>query len=397
MAFFVSSCILSHFTLRHAAFLVLAVIYGLWGSPTPQHFGWVEIVVGLSLMMAITPGRALQSLIKRPDISWLLAGQALLFYGLTIPVLGGLMAGHDPGLILRDVIPFLFLLLPFFMADWRNDSVPAKKLVVAAVVFIGVAYGARVFSGGPGHDPLYLSIAPTVVFAAIYLAGLAGQVLFRSINLKSFIMAAWLMALALLPFAAMIMTVQRASLTLSALALGVLFLLVCWRNPLRAAGPALLIVAMLILFGPVVGAVYDSLLLKQGLVGTNMRVQEAAAVFDAVGHSVWQVFFGKGWGATIASPAVGGVTVNYTHSLLTTYWLKTGMAGVFLLVLYLYGICAPLVRLLGKNPLLAAALAVPVAIDAILYASFKSLDFGLILLLIAMWAEPRPRLRSAPA
>jgi hypothetical protein len=391
----VASGVFTHFTLRHAALLVLAVVYGLWGSPTPQNFGWVEMAVGLSLVVAISPGRALQSLIKKPDVSWLLAGQALLLYGLTIPVIGGLMAGHDPGLMLRDVIPFLFLLLPLFMADWRSDFVPAKKMVVGAVVFIGVAFGARVFSGGPGHDPLYLSIAPTVVFAAIFLAGLAGQFLFRAITLKSFIIAAGLMALALLPFAAMIMTVQRASLTLSALALGVLFLLACWRNPLRAAGPALLIVAMLILFGPVAGAVYDSLLLKQGLVGTNMRVQEAAAVFDAVGHSVWQVFFGKGWGATIASPAVSGVTVNYTHSLLTTYWLKTGMAGVFLLVLYLYGICAPLVRLLGKNPLLAVALAVPVVIDVILYSSFKSLDFGRIFLMIAMWAEPRPRLRSA--
>ncbi|MGZ9098050.1 MAG: hypothetical protein ACXW30_07130 [Micavibrio sp.] len=392
-----ASGILSHFTLRHAALIVLAIVYGLCGSPTPQGFGWAEIVVGLCLVMAISPGRALQSLIKKPDASWLVAGQALLLYGLTIPLIGGVIAGHDPGLMLRDVIPFLFLLLPLFMADWRDDPVGSKKAMIAAVVFIGVAFGARVFAGGPGYDPLYLSIAPTVVFAAIFLAGLAGQILFRAINLKSIILAGGLIALALLPFAAMIMTVQRASLTLSVLALGLLFILACWRNPVRAAGPALLIVAMALLFGSVAGAVYDSLLQKQGLVGTNMRLQEALAVFDAIGNSIWQVFFGNGWGATIASPAVGGVTVNYTHSLLTSYWLKTGLVGVFLLILYLYGVCAPLVRLRGKNPLLAVALAVPVVIDAILYASFKSLDFGLILLLIAMWAGPRARLRGTSA
>ncbi|MBU0858653.1 MAG: hypothetical protein KJ667_01830, partial [Alphaproteobacteria bacterium] len=41
--------------------------------------------------------------------------------------------------------------------------------------------------------------------------------------------------------------------------------------------------------------------------------------------------------------------------------------------------------LLWARPLLAVALGVPLAIDTMLYASFKSLDFGLILLLLTLW------------
>ncbi len=60
---------------------------------------------------------------------------------------------------------------------------------------------------------------------------------------------------------------------------------------------------------------------KTELVGVNMRWQEAAAVFDRLGDNFWAILFGRGWGATVASPAVGGMTVNFTHSLLTSYWL----------------------------------------------------------------------------
>jgi hypothetical protein len=391
-----ASAILSRFSLRHLALVALCLIYGLFGSPTPQDAGWAEMAAGICLFVAIGPKRILLPFIEKPALAWMLAAQFLLFYGMSVPLLFGLMAGYDPGMMLRDVIPFFFLLLPFFMASWQDESVLVKKTATAAIVFIGVAFGARSFMNGAGHDSLYLSIAPTVVFAAIFLAAMAGLTVFRAISPRSIMSAAVLIGLAFFPFAAMIVTLQRASLGLSAVALGCLFLLALWRNPLRAAAPALLIFLVLFLLGPNLGIAYESLMLKQGLVGNNMRLQEAAAVFDALGN-IWQVVLGKGWGATLASPAVGGVTVNYTHNLFTTYWLKTGLAGVVLLALYLFGLVLQLFRLFGKKPLLAMALAVPVAIDAVLYASFKSLDFGLVLLLVALWAEPWPRLRGDPA
>ena len=110
---------------------------------------------------------------------------------------------------------------------------------------------------------------------------------------------------------------------------------------------------------------------------------------ETVGPSPGSILFGKGWGATLASPAVGGMVVNYTHNLLTALWLKTGLIGLILAGLYIAGLAKGLVPLLWTNPVLAVALAVPLVIDTLLYASYKSLDFGLILLLIALYTRPR--------
>jgi len=90
------------------------------------------------------------------------------------------------------------------------------------------------------------------------------------------------------------------------------------------------------------------------------------------------------------------MTVNFTHSLLTSYWLKTGLCGLALVLLYLFRLGIVLARLMPAQPLLAAAIAGPLLIDISLYASFKSLDFGLVLLLIPLWAPAAEKLRQKP-
>jgi hypothetical protein len=192
----------------------------------------------------------------------------------------------------------------------------------------------------------------------------------------------------------MVITLQRAGIGLSFLALAFLLMAACWRRPVRAAGPLMLAVIAVMAFAPVGGNIVDSLLHKQNLVGTNNRFEETAVVFDSVGASPLSILFGQGWGATLADPAVGGVVVNYTHNFFTTYLLKGGLLGLVLAAFYIGGLCFPLLRLLRVNPIIAVALGVPLTIDLTLYASFKSLDFGLILLLAALW--PR-KLRGAAA
>jgi hypothetical protein len=118
-----------------------------------------------------------------------------------------------------------------------------------------------------------------------------------------------------------------------------------------------------------------------------MRWQEASVVMRSLAESPVFVLFGKGWGATVASPAVGGMTVNFTHSLFTTYWLKTGITGVLMVLYYLSSLGLLLPGIFFRNPMMALALAGPFLIDITLYASFKSLDFGILLLLMAVWGR----------
>ena len=390
---------LAQISLRLAALVAACIVYGVAASPTPGDLGIAEIAIAVLLVIAVSPVKALQSVLQLQRGSWATAGQVLFFYGITIPLIAGLGGGHDPVLILRDMIPFCFLLLPLFMQGWRPDL----RVVSAAVAFIGVAFGLRVVWPvfivrgdfiGVGTDPLYLSIAPTISFAAILCAGTAGMLLYRDLSLRNVILAGILGACAVLPFAAMVITLQRAGIGLSILALMVLLSIGIWRKPTRASAPLLPVLLLALFFLPVMTDVADSLLHKQILVGNNNRLQEAEVVFDSVSASPLMVLFGKGWGTTLADPAVGGVVVNYTHNIFTTYLLKTGLAGLLLLVLYLYGLCRPLLGLLRANPLITLALGVPLVIDLTLYASFKSLDFGLILLLAMLWAQ---KLRENPA
>ena len=402
MGFFLDNIRRGQIEMRPVFFLLAAVLYGVWGSPTPSAFGMVEMGIGIVLILSIGPARGMRAAIMRQEFHWGQAGQILLLYGLTIPLIAGFMAGNDPGHIIRDLIPFLFLLLPLFVQDWQGASEAGKRMLAGAVAFIGVTFGARVLypvlgTSGVAHDALYLSIAPTVVFAALFLSGLAGRTLYQGWHIRNVMRACLLLAGALLAFSGLVLTLQRASIGLAVLGLGCLLALALWRNPLRATGPFILLTVVLLAFAPLVHDMTASLLQKQEMVGTNMRVQEAAAVLDAIGGSAWTVLFGEGWGATLASPAVGGETVNFTHNLLTSYWLKTGLTGVCLLVLYLVRLCWPLIGLFRGNPVLAVALAVPLVIDILLYASFKSLDFGLILVVLMVFTAARPRLRGAAA
>ncbi|MCK5374452.1 MAG: hypothetical protein KAJ40_04140, partial [Alphaproteobacteria bacterium] len=74
--------------------------------------------------------------------------------------------------------------------------------------------------------------------------------------------------------------------------------------------------------------------------------------------------------------------VNFTHNFFSSMMLKSGLIGMMLCCAYLSGLIGRLMRVISKNPVLGLAIAAPVFIDLTFYASFKSLDFGLMLLMI---------------
>ncbi|WP_435641095.1 hypothetical protein [Micavibrio aeruginosavorus] len=388
-----------------AALCAAILVYALWGEPTPPVFGWTEMVVGVLLAVAVgfrSFARAVTPVRGDPHPFWFRAGQIFLLYGLSVPLVGAVMVGASPGNIVRDVVPFLFMLLPVFMIDVVRDRVRWHFIVTACVVALGVLFAARVVAplvlanagidhaaqlglNMSGQDPRRLANAPSVLFAAMAMLGVAGVMITRRVNVNSVIVAATLAALALVPLAAMALVLQRASLGL--LALGVVF----WigigivKKPRRMVVPLLgLAVLCLAVWAPL-SDVVAGLAHKNVMVGANMRWQEAAAVRDAL-HGIGAVLFGNGWGATVQSPAVGDSVVTFTHNLGTTLWLKSGLIGVGLGLAYFGGLALALIRFLPVHPILAVALGAPMVIDYLLYASFKSLDFGLILLLAALYS-----------
>lgn len=361
--------------------------------------GAAEIATGLLLIAAAGGWQAVRAFRFAARPAWERAGQALLFYGLTVPVIAGLFNGAGASLMLRDLIPFLFFLLPLFLPPFAD-----RRAATAAVAAAGFLFAARVMlpllaqrSGlhlPPPSDPFYLANAPTVLFCALLLAGLAGRALYEGASAGNLLRAGALFAAALVPLAAMILITQRASIGI--MILSGLFLLAAAlvRNPVRTLLPLLAAAILLWAGWDLAAAVGQDVARKTAAVGLNMRWNEARAVLDELDGSFPGALFGRGWGAAFASPATGGAVVNFTHSLITSYLLKTGLCGLALALIYLACLGLRLARLLPVRPVLAVAIAGPVLIDIFLYASFKSLDFGLVLLLIPLWER---KLHNDPA
>ena len=132
-----------------------------------------------------------------------------------------------------------------------------------------------------------------------------------------------------------------------------------------------------------------------------MRWQEMQAVFGAINHSAFSLLFGNGWGAQYASPAVAGDIVNFTHNFFSGLLLKAGLVGVCLSLFYFGMLIRGLGSLSKRAPVFVLAISGPLLINLFLYASYKSLDFGLILFLVVLWTfrteEIRESLQENPA
>jgi len=384
--------------LRFAALIGALWIYGLFSSPTPDDPGLAEALIGILLLVAALPG-----LPGASGAPWRKAGLVFLFYGASLPLLIAAWNGNAPTAVLRDIVAFAFFLLPVFTADLFHGKTAEERRgwLVASVLFIGLCFAARVFlplmeSAADAAewtrppDPFYFANAPSVLFCALYLCGAGGLRLTEGTATHR-MAGATMIALSALPVFAMAVITQRATMGYMALALTGLLMLALILRPARAAPLWLLTALALAAFSPSLGTLAGRLSLKTELVGANMRLEEARAVMDIVSGGGLSMLLGKGWGATFASPAVGGVIVNYTHNFLTALWLKTGLCGMAIGGFYIARFGLLLMPLSFRNPVAAAALAGPLLIDVFFYASYKSLDFGLILLMIPVFLAKGPK------
>lgn len=391
--------------IRRAALCLAVAVYGLAGSPTPDHIGWAEYAAGALLILAAGLRPAHVFLSTGPAPLWETAGRILLFYGLSLAVLSGFVHGYDPAMILRDVVALLFLLLPLFTVDLFERNPAFFKVFLAVLIALAMCFAVRglIENTAPASaiaphagqtEPHYFANSPVILFAAIYLCAQGITQLIRRPGAADRLMALLLIALGILLLPPLVITMQRASLGYFSLAMAVMVLAGIVRAPLRML-PLLVIAGVLaVFFWDMLMLVFDRLYLKTLTVGLNSRAEELHAVWAALSSSVYPLIAGLGWGAGFASPAVGDVYVNFTHSLWSAMLLKTGMAGLLITMLYIGGFLKILSRMAAAGPPLALALAGPLLIPVLLYASYKSLDFGLILLVLAGWAVHSSKVAS---
>lgn len=382
---------LNHNDFRAVFLFSACFIYAFFGSPTPEHFGWAEISVGFLLALGIGAGQFRSAFFDLSERSfWRGSGQVFLLYGLSVPLLVAALNGHGGLAILRDVVPFLFWFLPLFYIRLLDERPEYYRTTLFAVLVIGLVFSLRSLALHSTNycsiwctdELLYLENMPSVLFCSLFLAGTACARLMRRFLFWNVMLFGICVSLILLPLAAMAITLQRASLGAFVFYLVLVFVYLFFKRPYHAFVLFVCVTAAMAAIGLVFEHVFLSLREKTDLVGLNMRPQEFAVVWGVVTESPFQFLFGIGWGGHFNSPAVGEMRVNFTHNFFTTVLLKSGFCGLLLAVAYISGILRLLFRLLCINPVLGLALAAPILIDLSLYASFKSLDFGLVLLMI---------------
>ncbi len=398
------------YTIRFCLLCFAMIFYGMYGFPTPDQPGLVEVVLAALLFSAVSFSGLWKAVVfDFQGPLWFVAGQVYLIFALTVPFLIGIASGHAFWSVFRDLVPFLFMMLPVFLRDTLQGSSSKGSFLIGSLVALGVLLALRSLQDVPLFSPLhlflggstrldYLANMPTVLFSALLFTGLALERIMGVWTGRSVLWGALYGLLGFVCLWPIVLSDQRASVGVFTLGLAYFFAMHLWHKPYRTLCVLSVFLAVLGVFIGDVSEVISTLLRKQALVGSNMRFQEIGAVWDNLRGGVLTIVLGRGWGGQLASPAVAGIVVNYTHGFFSSMLFKTGVLGLMCGLWYVGTLCAGVFELLKKAPVVAIAILGPVFIDVFLYASFKSLDFGFLLLLgvFVSRIEAQPALGHEP-
>ncbi|MCB1559363.1 MAG: hypothetical protein KDJ50_10620 [Alphaproteobacteria bacterium] len=359
------------------SFVVALLVYGFFGSPTPDAYGWVELLVGSFLIFSMGVPNV------REDGLFLFVMSVVAF----VPMVVGFAHGHDIHDMVRDLIPFLFLFLYPFYKDPIRELREGYYILISIV---GFSFSVRAlmpyfdhfdiskgFQLGAPADLLYLANSPEVLFCALWCLVCSFIALFFKGN---FPRAVLFFVLALVPVLSMVFMAQRAGLASFVLVFGGMVFLLLRTYPMRVLGAVAFLSVLAVFLGEYIIQIFDLLVRKTQLVGLNSRVQEWDYVLELVFRDWSHAIFGYGWGMRFENPAVGGIFVLFTHSLLSALLLKTGVLGAGLVFTTLIFIVMKAFPVLVTRRALFLVLIFPLLISGGIYASYKSLGFGLILL-----------------
>ncbi|MBX2833574.1 MAG: hypothetical protein KTR28_01235 [Micavibrio sp.] len=371
---------LPFYQVRLFCFFAALSVYALFGTPTPDSLSHIEAIIGVLLMVALLPGvlsafdfNGDRQLVER-------IAQVFFIYAIVLGMIMAAVQGAGLNSILRDFAALIFMMLPLFAIGVIGSAAQGRSILVYSIVFSAIAFSYRVTNGA---DPLaYLANSPYMLFAALYLVGIGMSQFVERFTLKSLALSLGLIALSLYCVWPMALTEQRASIGIYGAFIVLWSLILAVNAPKRAIW---LIIAGLVAayyFRVEIGGVVEEMLSKTARVGANARGAEMAAVWHAISENPLTVLFGQGFGAAFHSPAVADIKVYFTHGLVSSLLLKIGVIGAILGLGYIGVLLVNALRSTRSNIVLAVATIAPVLIDTFLYASFKSLDFGVVLLLI---------------
>lgn len=215
---------------QFSCIILLFVLYGVLGSPTPDTPDWKELCIAIALIGSIGLSGIMQgagAFKSGPYKKTAGAMQLLLYYGLTVPLILAVFKAGDFVFIIRDLIGFLFLLLPLFFLPLLCEGKTIKaqgveRIMTYGAIFIGLCFALRVLFPQITRDEdlLYLANSPLVIFCAIFCLGKAFTILSDAPTLKSIYSLSFYIFGAVITVLAMLNDAQRAPMIAMALSLG---------------------------------------------------------------------------------------------------------------------------------------------------------------------------------
>jgi hypothetical protein len=379
--------------------VLIAAIYAMFSSSTPDHFGFAEAAMGLFLVLlvGIRGAASTMSLGLSHGVNFLTFLRISFIFLLLVPTTYGLL-WRDNYLMdwVRDVIPLFYGFLPVLLAPYfkREPNLWLRSLCIM-LTGIGCAFSVRFFLidgfelANLGKvvifgDMNYFPMDPSVTFGAIFALLEA----LRAADLRKYRQAILWAVLSTLCVASLAATVVRAPLILYAIVLTARVLLI------KSTNWAKRLVKIVLVFSLVVTGVFALPLIdligeKFMSAGLNMKDLEIREVINFSTGSLTSFAFGIGWGGKFISPAVG-IPVRFVHNFPIYLLLKGGIAafliGLAIIARVYGGITRRWLRsglgvraVQSYHPSVLGAALVVFSSSFFLQANFKSFSFGLVL------------------
>ena len=400
--------------------ILLTYCMVVFGSPMPPEITWLEIAMGCGLLIgsALLIVPVYREIKQQRAAKWIFGLTVILFLA---PLCSSLVRGNTWPDIVRDIFPFLFLLMVPILLTFSassNNLKALRMLVAIAIVLVGICTAIAFFVGAINlfgslnelasklHDGLAQSevtkliIAtdeekettfiklydPAMFFAALFLSGWGVILMINS-------WARWLPGMILTGVGVTISYCFMMSGLRSYTVFFVLAIMYASLAKWKESGFYLRLLPVIslicILWWPQIQQILHLLWIKQQAVGTNGKADEWWAVITTIYASPQTLLFGIGWGGVFENPILG-VPTRFTHSILSFYLLKTGFIGlgilltiIWLLLSHFQKPCISDRQDISGLILLVSCLP-PLLVGVLFEPTYKIISYGIILALLIL-------------
>ena len=394
-------------------YIISLTIYGLLSTSTPDKITIVEILIGFSLLIVVGL-EGLSELMKSDkysdehDFKVPNIVKFSFFYLIFLPSLYGLVFFENSiKNWIRDIIPLLYLFLPLLVIKKINFA--SRSLFLYSILLlclVGASFSIRFFFDSVGSlsnlgtsqiialNKDNIALDPATQFFLSFTSCFSVWLLMRGKIFFGII----ILIISFLPWAVVIGVISRAPIFFTFFS--IFFTIFYWiiLNENKKIGALFLIILLIILiyfnnfYNYFFKNTLELLIQKNIRYGLNTRGIEFDVVMNSLNSNIFKFFFGNGWGSLIEIPNM--YILRNLHNVFLYFTYKTGFFGLICILIYFIWIIK-LVLLIGfKNKfflIVMISMINPLVNTALLQPMFKSLSFGVLILLIPLMYNLRKK------